>query len=122
MTQNVRTNILGRNKTRLELWYEVLQRPNCGTGQIFEVRGESISRLTIGSRLDVKLVLNGLWPRGLRHGAKRCGTLCAKEFGLTWMRGCSARFAHCIHSLECPKEVWSSVSWSNSGPAAEPKQ
>ena len=41
--------------------------------QSFEVRGESVSRLTVGSRLVVELVFNGLWPRGLRHGAKDVG-------------------------------------------------
>ena len=37
-----------------------------------ELFGE-VLRLTIGSRLAVELVLNGLWPRGLRHGAEDVG-------------------------------------------------
>ena len=32
------------------------------------MRGET--RLTVGSRPFLELVFNGLWPRGLRHGAK----------------------------------------------------
>ena len=49
------------------------QRPTCGTGQGFEVLGESVSRLSVGSRPVVELVLNGLWPRGRGHGAKGVG-------------------------------------------------
>ena len=49
------------------------QRPNCGTGQSFDVRGELVSMLTIGSRPFVELVLNGLWARGIRYGAKDVG-------------------------------------------------
>ena len=34
------------------------------------------------------LVVNGVWPRGLRHGAKGVGTdSCGKEFGFVWFRG-----------------------------------
>ena len=46
-------NILGKIKTRPELWEEHL-----GTGQSFEVRGESVSRLTLGSRAVVELAVN----------------------------------------------------------------
>ena len=63
-------SILGRNTTRLEQWEEHLKRPDCGTGQSFEVRGEKVTRVTIGSRPFVELVFNGQWPRGLRHGSR----------------------------------------------------
>ena len=43
--------------------------PNCSIGQSSEVFGESVSKLIVDSRLFAKLAFNGLWPRGLRHGA-----------------------------------------------------
>ena len=43
-------NILARKQTKLELW-RTSQRPNHSVGQSFEVRGESVSRLIVGSRL-----------------------------------------------------------------------
>ena len=43
-------NILGRNQTRLVLWEEHLTDPIIA-GQSFEVRGESVPRLIVGSRL-----------------------------------------------------------------------
>ena len=72
-------NFLGRNTTRLELWEEHPTDPHCGSGQSFEVRGESVSRLTIGSIPFVEFVFNGLWPRWKN--------LCGKEFGPTWFCG-----------------------------------
>ena len=39
-------NILGRSKTRLELW----ERPDCGIGQSVEVRGELVLGLIFGPR------------------------------------------------------------------------
>ena len=60
-------NILVRNENAPGIVGRVPQRPNCGISQSFEVRGEFVLRLTIGSRLVVELVLSGLWPRGLRH-------------------------------------------------------
>ena len=44
-------NIVGRNKNAIGTVGRVPQRPKCGTGQSFEVRGESVSRLSVGSRL-----------------------------------------------------------------------
>ena len=126
MTQSTKTTFWGRNETRLELWEE-----HRGTGQRFEVRGESVSRLTVGLRLVVELVFNGLWPRGLRHGAKDVGqTIVGKCLALFGSLGQCA-FAHSFHELECSEEVWAakvfsssflerknrSVSWSNLGPA-----
>ena len=35
-------NLLGRNKPRLDLGGRAPQRPDCGTGQILEVRGELV--------------------------------------------------------------------------------
>ena len=52
MTQ--KDNILGRNKTRLELWEEHLKDPVVALDKSFEVRGESVSRQTVGSRAFVK--------------------------------------------------------------------
>ena len=98
-------SILGRNKTRPELWEEH-QRLNWGSGQSFEVRGESVSRLTIGSRPVVELVFNGLWPRGLRHGARDVReTFLGKCLAFLGSLGHCA-FAHSIHAVECSKEVW----------------
>ena len=80
------------------------QRPNCGTGQSFELCGKSVSRLAIGSRLVVELVF-GLWPRGLKHGAKGVGqTFVEKGLALLVSLGQCA-FARSLHALECPKEV-----------------
>ena len=57
------------------------QRPTCGTGHSFVVRGESVSRLTVGSRPVVELVFSGLLPRGLRHGAKDVGQAFVTAYG-----------------------------------------
>ena len=74
------------------------QRPNCGSGQSFEVRGESVSRLTIGSRPFVEVAVSGLWPRGLRHGAKDVGHTDVGRF--------LALFGDSLHALERSREVW----------------
>ena len=82
------------------------QRPDCGTGQSFEVREEFVFCLIIGLRLVVEVVFNGLWPRGLRHGAKGVGqALVGKglaQFGPLGQRA----LARSIHALECSREVW----------------
>ena len=67
-------NILGGNQTRLELWEEYLKDPIFALNKSFEVLGESVSRLTVGSRHFVESwFFNGPRPRGLRHGAKHVG-------------------------------------------------
>ena len=51
-------------------------------------------------------VFCGLWPRGLRHGAKGVGqTSVGKSLALLRSLG-SCASAHSLHALECPKEVW----------------
>ena len=35
----------------------------------------------------MELAVNGLWPRGLGHGAKDGTSLCGKVFGPIWIRG-----------------------------------
>ena len=105
MIQNAKTTFWEEIQTRLELWKELLKDPIVATGQSFEVRGEFVLRLTIGSRLVVELVFNGLLPRGLRHGAKGVGqTFVRKSLVLLGSLGQCA-FAHSIHALECLKEV-----------------
>ena len=52
----------------------------------------------------MELVFNGLWPRGLRHGAKDVGqTFVGMSLALLGSLGQCA-FAHSIHALECPIE------------------
>ena len=66
------------------------QRPNCGIGQSFEVRAESVSRLTIGSRLVVEQGIGLQWLVAERAQAwcQRCGTnLCGKAFGFARIHG-----------------------------------
>ena len=69
------------------------------------MRGESVSRLTVGSRPVVALVFSGLLPRGLRHGAKDVGQAfvgkCLALFGSVGQR----TVTHSLHALVCPKEV-----------------
>ena len=59
----------------------------------------------------MKLAVNGLWPRGRRHGAKDVGKTvlgrCLALFGSVGQRA----FAHSSHALECPKEVWAASSF-----------
>ena len=82
------------------------QRPKCGIGQSFEVRAESVSRLIVASRFFVKLAVNGLWPRGLRHGAKGVGqAVVGKRLAFLGFLGQRA-FAHSFHALERSREVW----------------
>ena len=77
-------NILGRHQTR----QRAPQRPHGSIGRSFEVFGESVSKLIVGSRLFVKLALHGWWPSGLRHGAKDVGqTAVGKVSGPIWIRG-----------------------------------
>ena len=65
-----------------------------------------MQRLTSGSRLVVELAVNGLWPRRLRHGARDVGeTFLGKCLAFLGSLGHCA-FAHSIHAVECPKEVW----------------
>ena len=56
-------------------------------------------RLTIGSRLVVDLVLNGLWPRGLRHGTRDVEQAfvekCLALFGSVGQRA----LVHSIHAF-----------------------
>ena len=54
----------------------------------------------------MELVCNGLWPRGLRHGAEDVGHTdvgrCLALFGSVGQRV----FAHSLHALERSREVW----------------
>ena len=43
--------------------------------------------MTVGSRLVVELVFNGLWRRELRHAKDVGPTFVGKCFGLTWILG-----------------------------------
>ena len=103
MTQNARTTFWeGINATGIA--GRAPQRPNCGTGQSFEVCEKSVSRLTIGSRLVVELVFNGLWPRGLRRGPKRVGQTLVKE-GLALLGSLGhCAFAHSLTHWNVPKK------------------
>ena len=100
-------NIWGRKLTRLELWEEHLKDPIIALDEALECFGESVSRLTSGSRHFVEVVVfNRLRPRGLRHGAK--------DVGQTVVERCLALFgpvgscasAHSLNALECFEEVW----------------
>ena len=99
MIQNAKTTF-GKTKDATGTAGRAPQRPNCGSGQSFEVRGESASRLTVGSIPFVELVFNGLWPRGLRHGAK--------DVGQTMVGKCLPFFdpwvSVCLRTVS--KEVW----------------
>ena len=64
-------NILGRNQTRQEWWREHLEDPTEALDKALKYLEKSVSNLIVGSRLFVKLAVNGLWPRGLRHGRKK---------------------------------------------------
>ena len=96
MTQSARTTF----------WEEIKRDWNCGMSTsktqlwLWTKRGESESRLASGSGPSAELVFNGLWPRGLRHGAKDVGRCCLALFGS--LGQCA--FAYSIHALECPKE------------------
>ena len=104
LTQSEKTTFEGRNETRLELWEEHIIDPLVALDRSFEVCGKSVSRLTVGSRLVVDLVFNGLWRRGLRHGVKDVGqTFEGKSLALLGSLGQCA-FAHSLHASECPKE------------------
>ena len=54
----------------------------------------------------MELVFSGLWPRGLRHGArdveKALVGKCLASFGSLGQ----CEVAHSIHALECAREVW----------------
>ena len=85
----LKDNISGRNQTRLELWEEHLKDPRCSIGQSFEVLGDSVSRLTVGSRHFVESWFFQ-WPAAERAQAwcRRCGRdRCGKLFCLVWTRG-----------------------------------
>ena len=89
-------NILGRNKNATGTVGRAPQTPDRGLGRSFEVRGEFVLKLGYCPRdFLVEVVFNGLWPRGLRHGAKDVGTnFCGKMFGLTWILGTACVCAH----------------------------
>ena len=96
-------NILGRNKTRLELWEEHLKDP---IGQSFDVVRESVSTLTFGTRPFADLVFNSLWPRGLRRGSRVVEkAILGRCLALVGPVG-SRAFTHSFHSLERSREVW----------------
>ena len=79
-------NILRRKQTRLELW----EGPNHSLGQSSEVLGESVSRLTFGSRHLMKKSCQFQWPLAGKAQSlcQRCGKdLSGKAFGLIWTRG-----------------------------------
>ena len=82
-------------------WEEV----RLGIGQRLEF-GQPVSKLIVGSRLFVNLAVNGLWPRGLRHGAKDVGQTavgrCLAQCGSVGQ----GAFAHSLYALECSKKVW----------------
>ena len=100
------------------------QRPNCGTRQSFEVRGESLSRRTIGSRPVVELVFNDLWPRGLRHGARDVEQAfvgkCLALVGFVGQREVQPpRIGTFQGSMWLPKKaLWSSNEWTGSEDAS----
>ena len=62
-------NILGRIK-RTGCARRAPQRPDCGTGQSFEVCGEFVLSWIFGPRPVVEVVFNGLFPSGLRRGSR----------------------------------------------------
>ena len=67
-------NILGRNQTRLALWEEHLTEPMIALDKALKCVENPYQGLTVSSRHFVEVVnFNGLWPRGLRHGAKDVG-------------------------------------------------
>ena len=69
-----KTNILGRKKTRLELWEEHLKDPIIAMNKALnEVCGESVSRLIVCLRLLRNLAFNDLRPSGFRYGARVVG-------------------------------------------------
>ena len=92
MTQNAKTTF----------WKEIERDWNCGKsiGQSFEVRGEFVLSLIFGPRLVVGVVFNGLWARGLRHGAKDVGQGLAL-FG--FLGQCA--LAHSFHERTSPQSV-----------------
>ena len=100
-------NYLGRNKTRLELWEEHFKYPIVALDKSFEVRGEFVLRLTIGSETCCGIGLEWLVAcGGLRHGSKCVGqTFMGISLASLGPLGQCA-FAHSIHALECPEEVW----------------
>ena len=59
-------NILGRNKTRLELWEEHLKDPIVA----LDTCVENLCSLDVFPGPVVEVVFNGLWPKGLRHGSR----------------------------------------------------
>ena len=95
-------NILERNKTRLELWEEHLKDPIVALDKAL-CMGESVSRLTIGSKPFVELVFNG--REGSGSGKDVGQTIVGKCLALFGSLGQCA-FTNSLHASECPKEVW----------------
>ena len=62
-----------RNKTRLELWEEHLKDPFVALDKSPEVRGRSVLRLTVGSRLLWNRGCNDLRPDGFRSDPRSVG-------------------------------------------------
>ena len=72
VSQSAQTTFWGRNKTRLRLWEEHIKDPSVALDS-FEVRGKSVSWLTVGSRtfgegsgmvpkVWDKTAVEGVWP------------------------------------------------------------
>ena len=60
----------------------------------------------------MELAVNGLWPRGLRHGSRGVEqAFVGKGLALFGSVGQRA-FAQSLHALERPREVWATVSCS----------
>ena len=106
MTQIEKTTFWEQIKTRLELWEEHLKDPIVALDKALKCAETFVLRWTVGPRPFLEVVFNGLWPRGLRHGARDVEhALVGNDlapFGPVGQRAC----AHSIHALERSREVW----------------
>ena len=103
-----REDILGRKRTRLELWEEHLKDPKCSLGKSLKLLGVSLSELTSGSQVLVasRVGCNGLQSCGREDAAKDVGrALLGRRLASLGSMGRGA-FTYIIQLLECPVEVW----------------
>ena len=101
-------DILGRTKTRLELWEKHLKDPIVASGKSVELLGESLPGLAFGSKLLVanRLDCNGPQFCGCQDFAKDAGrALLGRRLALPGSMGCCA-FAHILQRVDCSREVW----------------
>ena len=92
-----------RKQTRLEPWEEHLKDPIKALDKALKYLENQYQSWLFARNFSC---VNGLWPRGLRHGAKDLGkAVLGRNLALLGPVGQRA-LAHSVHLLERSREVW----------------